>query len=231
MNERRPLRAGPSACERRGERRRAAARDAPPPRALAPPAAAGRSAARAAAERRRAARASRRAAAPAPRPPASSRCQTAKSAYWTGSSGSGDGRPGANARVERRQLADQDAQRPAVGDDVVQGQQQQVLVARPAAAARRAAAGRAREVERPARLLGGEPPRSRAPGRPRQGRRGRPAGRGRADAGDDHLDRPPAARREAWCAAPRAGARSRRGPRRAPAASSGPVSRTAAGML
>ena len=35
--------------------------------------------------------------APAPRPAASSRCQTAKSAYWTGSSGSGDGRPAAKA--------------------------------------------------------------------------------------------------------------------------------------
>ena len=42
--------------------------------------------------------ASRRAAPPAPRPAASSRCQTAKSAYWIGSSGSGDGRPAADRR-------------------------------------------------------------------------------------------------------------------------------------
>ncbi len=58
------------------------------------------------------------------RPRATARCQTAKSAYWTASSGSGDGAPPREGVVERRQLAEQDAERPAVGDDVVHGQEQ-----------------------------------------------------------------------------------------------------------
>ncbi len=67
----------------------------------------------------------------------------AKSAYWTGSSGSGDGLALGEGAVERRQLAQQHADRPAVGDDVVQRDQQHVLL--------RAQAQQERAQQRPGR--------------------------------------------------------------------------------
>ena len=92
---------------------------------------------------------SSRAARPAPRPGASSRCQAAKSAYWTGSGGSGGRWPACEGRVERAELADEHAHRPAVGDDVVHRQQQHVLVvAQPQQRARAAAGPRARSKGR-----------------------------------------------------------------------------------
>ena len=71
------------------------------------------------------------------------RCQTAKSAYWT-AAGERRGLARPRAPVERRQLAHQDAERPAVGDDVVDGAGQQVAPPARGGAARRAAAARAR---------------------------------------------------------------------------------------
>ena len=74
---------------------------------------------------RRAAPASSRAARRGPSPVSQRRCQTAKSAYWIGSSGSG-GRARGERLVERRQLADQHAERPAVRHDVVGADHEQV---------------------------------------------------------------------------------------------------------
>ena len=69
------------------------------------PGAAGRSAARGRRSARELLRASRRAAARGARPASHSRCHTAKSAYWIGSSGSGEGLAAGEGRVERGQLA------------------------------------------------------------------------------------------------------------------------------
>ena len=105
---------------------------------------------------RRAAAASRRAAAPAPRPAASRAASAAKSAYWTGSSRQ---RGGAARRTRPRTAppapAVSTADRPAVGDDVVQGEEQDVLV-RGAEPQQRGAQQRpAREIEGPAALFRG----------------------------------------------------------------------------
>ena len=137
-----------------------------PAEASAPPGAAGRSAAPAAGS-----------AGELPRPvgelrlqhaalPASRAARPRSRRTGSAAPASGDGRPAQNARVERRQLAEQDAERPAVGDDVVQRQQQHVLLARPAAAGGSA-------NERPRRQVEGapRPPRSssrRAPPRARR---------------------------------------------------------------
>ncbi len=84
------------------------------------------------------------------------RCQRTKSAYCTGSGGRGDGRPAAEARIERRQLAHQEVDRPAVAHHVMQGEESDV--ARGVQAQQRGAQQRpARQVERAHRLLGGEP--------------------------------------------------------------------------
>ena len=70
------------------------------------------------------------------------RCQTAKSAYWTGSSGSGLGRPARNAAIERSDLAHQHTHRPAVAHDVMhRHEKEQVLVVRAAGTRSRAASG------------------------------------------------------------------------------------------
>ena len=58
----------------------------------------------------------------APRPSSHRRCQTAKSAYWIGQLGQRRRLAPREGVVQRRQLALQHAQRPAVGDDVVHRQ-------------------------------------------------------------------------------------------------------------
>ena len=98
-----------------------------------------------------------------------SRCHTAKSAYWIGSSAKRRRVPRAERRVQRRQLAEEHTHRPAIADDVMHGEEQNVVVlghvqqrrpdngplarsngrcassvARRTASASRAAAGRAR---------------------------------------------------------------------------------------
>ena len=58
--------------------------------------------------------------------------------------------------VERRQLADEDGDRPAVGRDVMEGREEDVLLAGEAEE-RRAERRPGRQVERAKRLGGGEP--------------------------------------------------------------------------
>ena len=158
---------------------------------------------------RRACRASRRAAPPGPRPVSHSRCQRAKSPYWMGSGGSGEGSPRGEGVVEGDQLAVHHPRGPAVGDDVVDVEQEEVEVGGRGAAARCGSAGRPRG-------------RRGRPGRPRATRLGLGlAGGLRQRREVDHRQRAPsrlgersagpAGRRprRRWRAAPRAGARSR----------------------
>ena len=56
------------------------------------------------------------------------RCQAAKSAYWMASGGSGGRRAREPRAVEGRQLAHEDADRPAVEDDVVEREEHGVVV-------------------------------------------------------------------------------------------------------
>ena len=72
-----------------------------------------------------------------------SRCQTAKSAYWIGSSGSAAASPVEAAVAAPASSRDQDPDRPAVGDDVVHGQRTPPTSRVPAAPGRRGAAVRA----------------------------------------------------------------------------------------
>ena len=96
MNRVAPSRRASAPQRLAGARRERAARAAPP--RSSGRAGRGRSVGRSSTRaRRRAARASRRAARSSASPASQRRCQTAKSAYWTGSSGSGEGRPAANA--------------------------------------------------------------------------------------------------------------------------------------
>ena len=140
--------------------------------------------------------------------------------------------------VEGRHLAQQDAHRPAVADDVVQGAARwspAVSDRLPASAVRRSRTARKSgpaEVERPRDLRGGQ--RSDAAFRAGSGRAersisGSPAG----SAGSTARSAGPAvpSRRRRWCAAPRGGARSRPGCGGGPRHRAAPRSRRAAGML
>ena len=116
---------------------------------------------------------------PGPRRAASCRCQTAKSAYCTGSSGRGEGRPAAKAAIERRQLAQQHPQRPAVARRCGAGSAAARARSRPSRSSAHAQQRPAAEVERPAapprRRGGGPPPRARS-GQRRQVHQGQRAG-------------------------------------------------------
>ena len=161
--------------------------------------------------------ASRRAGSPAPRRCSHCRCQTAKSAYWTGSSGSGEGRPRARRAVERRELAQHHRHRPAVRrrcGGASSASTCSLLV--------QAEQERAQQRTAPRGRRGAGPPRrSAAPAR-RRARRLRQA----AQVDDGQRRRAPAASitcagrrpvpRRSGCAAPRGGARSRPAPPRAP---------------
>ncbi len=179
----------PSACSLARERRRAAADSRRAAVALhGRPRPVGRQLER----RRRAAEllaASRRAAASSTSPRSHSRCQTAKSAYWTGSSGSGDGSPAGRPRRARRARAR--ARRCDQPSETMwcMVTQQHVLLARPAAAAPTRSSGPAREVERaprPPPATSASPPRAPPAG---EAARGRSRGSGSASAGGDHLHR------------------------------------------
>ena len=137
--------------------------------------------------------------------------------------------PSANAVVERRELADQDAHRPAVGDDVVQGRGPGRAPPGRAGRAGRAAAARAR-----GRTAAAPPRWPAAAARPRAALRGSPersiSGHRGGRCGRDDLERPAAARRRRWCAATR-GARDHLGERlpRALATAAGRARRSRAG--
>ena len=165
---------------------------------------------------RPAAPASRRAAAPAPRPRSHSRCQTAKSAYWTGSSGSGEGGSRERGAVEGGELAR--PARPSTSRRRRCGGWSSSRACSPAAEPQQRGAQQrpALEIERARRLLAGQAPglasRARLAGR---AARSTTAGGIRRRRGD-HLHRPAAPAPGRWCAGPRAAARSRPGRRPGP---------------
>ena len=140
-------------------------------------------------QRRRGARASRRAAPRRAGRASRSRCQTREVGVLDRQLGQRRGPAGREGRVERRQLAEQHAHRPAVGDDVVERQQEPVLLCRQPERSSGAQQRPALEVERPV----APPPRPGArPRAPRPTASGRPA---RSTSGSDRAataDRPPA---------------------------------------
>ena len=124
--------------------------------------------------------------------------------------------------VERRQLARQHPDRPAVARDVVQRHQRDVLLRRQ---------GQQRRPQQrappPDRTAAAPPPPPAAPPPPGAPRPGAPRGRRPAGRSAARRARPPPPARPprsgTWCAAPRDGARSRPGPRRTRPRSSAPA--------
>ena len=174
--------------------------------------------------------ASRRAAPPAPRPAATRAARRRSRRTGPAARGSGEGWPWREGLVERGQLAHQHAHGPAVGDDVVHGQQQHVLAARPAAAARRAAAGprRGRRAAAPPRRpAAGPPPRA----RPRAAARRSTTRAGAAAGGRDDLHGLAVLGAEGGAQGLVAAHQLLEARARSAATSSAPSRRTAAGML
>ena len=193
------------------------------------PAAGGRRAGRGPPGRRPAPAARRPARAPAPRPPAAAALPDGEVGVLHGQLGQERRRASREGWIEGRDLPHQHAHRPAVADDVVDGEDRQVRSSsrRRSSAAQQRPAG---EVERPPRLAGGQPLRQFAPVRPPAGSAGPPPG-GLRRCADGSPARGPRARPRRWCAGPRGGGRSRAGSPPAPPRSSRPAISRAAGML
>ena len=203
-----PARA-PQAAVSRGERARGRR---PPRQRCSRPGAAGRWAAPARAARRPGGSATRPSCRSSTSPRSQARCQAAKSAYWTGSSGSGEGCPRRTRRRGPPARARSTPDGPAVGDDVVQVEQEHVLLL--AQPQQHGPEQRPRgQVERPARLLARRAGERRLPLAAGSAARST-SGSSEAGAGRDHLDRAGRPRHgEGGAQRPRGGGRSRPGPR------------------